>query len=119
MNKKLVLSTDVQAWLDSPEVSGRPRVNIYICEKCHGQVVTKDIDAGVTPFMISCRATPGCIGAMASSFYRCDQSLPFQFEFYRPESLHGFDSWTVEHLKKGGLILRPAQGTVSNVPHDA
>ena len=69
--------------------------------------------------MILCRATPGCKGAMTSSFYRCDQSLPYQFEFYRPETLDGFDAQTIAHLKQGGLLLRPVQGSTSDVPHDA
>lgn len=33
-----------------------PRINVYVCEKCHGHTVTVDVDEGVTPFMIGCHA---------------------------------------------------------------
>lgn len=69
--------------------------------------------------MISCRVTQGCKGAMTSSLYRCDQSLPAQFEFYRPETIDGLDSVTKEHVMKGGLLLRPLPGISSEVAHDA
>ena len=119
MSKKLVLSKKIQKWLDEQAVTGYTRKNLYTCDTCHGEVVTIDIDKGVTPFMISCRATPACKGFMTSSFYNCDPARAAQFEFYRPETLEGFGLQTQEHVKKGGLLLRPAQGTTSEVPHDA
>jgi hypothetical protein len=119
MSKKLVLPKETQVWLDSPAVSGRPRTNIYTCDKCRGEVVTKDIDPGVTPFMISCRFKQGCKGTMTSNFYQCSQNLPYSFEFYRPETIDSFDPETIEHLRKGGLLLRPAKGVESTIPHDA
>lgn len=119
MSKKFVLPKDVQEWLDGQAVTGHGRKNLYTCTTCRGQVVTIDTDKGVTPFMISCRATSGCDGFMNSSFYSCDQTRPAQFEFYRPETIDGMDPETKEHVRKGGLLLRPMPGTKSEVPHDA
>ena len=45
--------------------SSRP-FNAYTCDGCHRTIVTKDIDEGVTPFMIDCR---DCDGLMKSHFY--------------------------------------------------
>jgi len=119
MSKKLVLPKDVQAWLDGQAVTGHARKNLYTCDTCRGEVVTIDTDKGVTPFMISCRATPGCKGFMQSSFYHCDPSRVAQFEWYRPETIEGFDPATKEHVMKGGLLLRPMSGISSKVAHDA
>ena len=119
MNKKLALPKEVQEWLDGQTVSSHTRKNVYTCDTCRGEVVTIDTDKGVTPFMISCRATPGCKGFMYSGFYRCAPSRVAQFEWYRPETIEGFDPATQEHVMKGGLLLRPLPGINSAVPHDA
>ena len=119
MSKKFVLPKEIQEWLDGQAVTGYTRKNLYHCVTCHGEVVTIDSDKGVTPFMISCRATPGCKGFMNSSFYRCDQNRPAQFEWYRPETISGLDSQTKEHVRKGGLLLRPMPGVSSDISHDA
>jgi hypothetical protein len=119
MTKKFVLPKETQTWLESHALTGHTRKNLYTCDTCGGEVVTIDTDKGVTPFMISCRATPGCEGFMNSSFYRCDPSRVAQFEWYRPETLKGFGKETIEHLRKGGLLLRPVSGVSSEVPHDA
>lgn len=85
------------------------KLNIYVCQDCRGHVVTRDRDAGVTPFMTACKATLGCTGMMQSSMYRVfDQSMREDFEWYRPESLDGLKPHTVDHIRKGGLILRKA-----------
>lgn len=44
-------------------------INPYRCDTCGGVTVTIHRDAGVTPFMIGCRVTPGCNGRAYSSFY--------------------------------------------------
>ena len=119
MSKKFVLPKDVQAWLDGQAVTGHARKNVYTCDTCRGQVVTVDTDKGVTPFMIACRATPGCKGFMISSFYHCDPASIATFEFYRPETIEGLDPPTQEHVMKGGLLLRPVPGLSSDVAHDA
>jgi hypothetical protein len=119
MSKKFVLPKKVQAWLDGQAVTGYNRKNLYTCDTCHGKVITIDTDKGVTPFMISCRAKPGCKGSMRSSFYRCDPSRVATFEFYRPETIDGLNPATKEHVMKGGLLLRPLPGIDSEVAHDA
>lgn len=43
--------------------------NIYACNKCGKTIVTEDLDEGVTPFMILCRATKDCNGFMLSKMY--------------------------------------------------
>jgi hypothetical protein len=82
--------------------------NLYRCYVCGGWIVTIDKDEGVTPFMIDCKAKPGCDGPMESTFYRCNQGLIAQYEWYRPGWLRQvfFNRQTKEHVKKGGLILR-------------
>jgi hypothetical protein len=119
MGKKFVLPKDVQQWLDNHAKTGYLQKNLYQCQTCRGEVVTIDTDNGVTPFMIMCRATPNCKGMMVSSFYRCDQTRPAQFEWYRPETIKGLDKATQEHVMKGGLLLRPMPGVNSKVAHDA
>lgn len=84
--------------------------NGYTCQKCNGQIITVDIDEGVTPFAIACKATPDCKGMMFSGFYRLDQSLPAQFEWFKPKSLKGYGREMREHIRKGGLDIRPAAG---------
>ncbi len=119
MSKKFVLPKETQAWLDGQAVIGHTRKNLYTCDMCRGEIVTIDTDKGVTPFMISCRATSGCKGFMASSFYHCDPARVAQFEWYRPETIEGFDPATKEHVMKGGLLLRPLPGISSEVAHNA
>lgn len=83
--------------------------NSYTCQACAGQIITVDIDDGVTPFALDCRAKKGCNGIMYSAFYRVDQSLPAQFEWFKPVSLKGYDAAMREHIRLGGLDIRAAQ----------
>lgn len=80
--------------------------NLYQCHDCHGEIVTLDLVDGTTPFMLACLVTPGCKGMMTSSFYQIDQSLPFQYEWFMPDSPDGYDEWTRDHIQKGGLVIR-------------
>lgn len=84
------------------------RKNIYICQKCHRHIVTVDIDDGVTPFMLICRATKDCNGDMYSTFYNAPQNLPPDFEWFKPKSLKGYSPEMRDHIKRGGLDIRPA-----------
>lgn len=97
------------------EVSGRSmkgRLNIYTCRTCRGHVVTRDIDTGVTPFLTSCAATEGCGGMMQSSMYNVfDQAMRASHIWYRPHINTLLSPATIEHLNKGGLILRRAGET--------
>lgn len=88
------------------------RKNIYTCGTCGGHVVTVDVDAGVTPFMIECKAAPmGCQGYMQSSMYRVfDQRMRASWEWYKPTVLEVGQLSEAEqhHVAQGGLLLRRA-----------
>jgi hypothetical protein len=86
------------------------RVNCYVCESCKHITKTKDVDSGVTPFMIHCEM---CGGWAKSTMYRdiAPQQNP-TFEWYRPsleetisknENNPQFD---LEHVLRGGLLKR-------------
>jgi hypothetical protein len=86
---------------------GKP--NIYTCETCGGHIVTRDADAGVTPFMTGCKSTAGCKGYMRSSMYRVfDQNIAATHEWYRPDAKELADksASVIEHVRQGGLLLR-------------
>jgi len=80
--------------------------NIYRCEKCKRAIVTIDIDEGVTPFMIDCRATPGCNGFMRSNFYDCPPDFEATFEWFKPKITLFYGPEMREHFRKGGLDIR-------------
>ena len=90
-------------------------VNEYVCPQQH-RTVTKNMDEGVTPFLIGC---PTCKAAgtppdrepfrypMAeSSFYRVPQNLDHSHEWYRPHDMADLDTDTADHVRNGGLLLR-------------
>ena len=83
------------------------RRNIYKCERCGGENVTVNRDAGVTPFIVRCRK-PGCEGEAQSQFYQVDQSIRPTHEWYRPtgEDLVRLESAMLAHVEQGGLVLR-------------
>lgn len=84
-------------------------VNVYTCQMCGWQAVTKNREEGTTPFMIGCQAD-GCDGDCYSGFYRCDQALEPTHEWYRPtttgerKQLNNQDMRS--HFEMGGLFLR-------------
>lgn len=84
------------------------RINTYTCDTCQGEIVTEDLVEGTTSFMVPCQATEGCQGKMTSAFYRCDQTLTPEWEWYKPRILNVslFDFATWDHLQHGGLLLR-------------
>ena len=82
--------------------------NCYTCQKCGGRTTTLDIDEGVTPFAIQCKAKEGCKGMMYSCFYQIDQTIPVNYVWYMPKDLQGFNQYTLEHIRKGGLVMRKA-----------
>lgn len=64
--------------------------------------------------MLACRALgslDACTGTGFSMFYRADPSkLPTpHWEWYRPDKkeLRGYGRETREHVRQGGLLLRP------------
>lgn len=81
--------------------------NIYTCSICRGHIVTRDREEGVTPFMISCKATENCKGMMQSSMYRVfDGSMAATYEWYKPLDMRGLSAGEREHVSMGGLLLR-------------
>lgn len=90
-------------------MSRKGQKNNYKCQKCNGAIVTVDVDDGVTPFAIDCRATEDCDGLMYSSFYSNQQSLPAQYEWFKPENFDGYAPDMQEHFRKGGLDIRPVE----------
>lgn len=51
-------------------MSSVDRINQYDCDRCNRSIVTQDVDKGVTPFRVFCKAVPGCQGMMTSKCYR-------------------------------------------------
>lgn len=89
------------------------RVNAYVCDVCGGVTTTVDIDEGVTPFTLSCRATEGCKGYSRSQMYPrgvVSTWVPSpSYEWYKPKGkelrgIHNVEE--LEHIKAGGLMLR-------------
>ena len=58
------------------------RINRYTCNQCRQSIVTKDVDEGVTPFMIGCQFDH-CGGMMTSSFYMVVAGVSHTHEFYK------------------------------------
>lgn len=105
------MGREVSKWL--------AKFNHYICEKCKAVTITKHEHDGVTPFMLGCRATPGCKGMAQSTMYRGsqDEAQVPHVVWYRaetpeelsaalaPANLRARD-WLREHHAKGGCLLR-------------
>lgn len=89
----------------------KDRRNIYTCDECFGQIVTLDVDEGVTPMFLRCRATPKCEGNMSSAMY--PKRLPIKYkptyEWYKPtgKAFKKLNSGMKDHVERGGLDLRP------------
>ena len=81
------------------------KVNVYTCPSGH-ETVTIDANEGVTPFMTRCRDL-ACTEMAESGFYRVDQTRRPTHEWLKPDKLDGLSDETIEHIRKGGLILRP------------
>jgi hypothetical protein len=83
--------------------------NIYVCDSCHGHIVTVDLEDGTTPFAIPCKATLKCTGMMKSSMYRVyDQSMAADHEWFKPteKEVRKMSLSSQEHWRLGGLFLR-------------
>lgn len=85
------------------------QVNVYTCGMCRGETVTVDVDNGVTPFMLRCRATEGCVGDATSSFYRprAGHAEP-AWEWYKPSAseVAKLSPGMRAHVEMGGLEIR-------------
>jgi len=84
------------------------RVNCYVCTKCDHITKTKDIDAGVTPFMFTCEK---CQGISRSSFYTdiAPEQTP-TIEWFRPTLKQVLKMRKIpamlDHVLSGGLDYR-------------
>ena len=84
------------------------RVNCYVCTKCGHITKTRDIDAGVTPFMHRCEK---CNEIAQSTFYT-DIAITQQptEEWFRPTLKQVIkmrkDEDMLDHILKGGLDVR-------------
>jgi hypothetical protein len=101
---------DCDVW--GPELE--PRVNLpsqlnrYTCQSCGGVIITIDRDEGVTPFMLACRAKPGCKGEMYSSFYRDVKGEPtFEWRKPTPDEYAKASPFMQQHFEMGGLDIYP------------
>lgn len=86
------------------------KINTYTCPKGH-VTVTIDRDEGTTPMMLRCRQKDGdgkhdCTEMASSAWYRCNQLLEPEYEWFKPDSLKGYSGAMKEHLKMGGLEIR-------------
>lgn len=86
-------------------MSFKGKKNIYTCEVCGHHIVTVDKDEGVTPFMISC-VSSRCSGMMQSSVYRVNQNMRPSYEWFTPESTIGLAPGLLDHVQRGGLLIR-------------
>lgn len=89
-------------------------VNVYTCGLCRGLTVTVEVDEGVTPQIVGCRAKGegACTGSAQSSWYKVPADAPpADWEWYRPDDaevkrLKRKSPSLVEHVKHGGLLIR-------------
>lgn len=83
------------------------RVNCYVC-RCQHITKTKDVDAGVTPFLHRCEK---CGELARSTFYKdiAPEQQPTQ-EWYRPTLKQVLkmknNEELLNHILQGGLIIR-------------
>lgn len=97
------------------------KLNAWQCESCKGYFVSRDRDAGVTPYILFCKDEKlggglGCGGEMTSKFYRIaqDDPWPVSHKWIRPkteeelaDALEHDDEYHQysDHLRRGGLHL--------------
>lgn len=93
-------------------MSYKGKINVYTCPAGH-TTVTIDTDEGVTPMMLRCTKKAdekhNCTEFARSAWYRCDQALAPEYEWYKPATMNGLNRDEKEHVVKGGLLLRKIQ----------
>lgn len=103
----------------------KPRFNYYRCDTCRGVYTTVDVHRGTTPMLLNCRL--GCGGVMQSAFYPHPEDWPVTVsriadaEWYKPtlteqKKMRRKARGLYDHVRLGGLILRPA-GLQIPFPH--
>lgn len=80
------------------------RLNAYQCERCDSYAVTIDREPGVTPFITMCG---NCGGNAQSAMYRVGSHHLPTHEWVRPKPIEGLNAGTIDHIRNGGLIMRP------------
>lgn len=89
-----------------------PRINVYTCPKCKGHTVTVDVDHGVTPFLLRCRATNDCSGMAQSAMYPRGPKPSWipdpQWEWFKPTGpdYENLSAPMKEYVDDGGLNIR-------------
>ena len=85
-------------------------INAWVCETCGLATVAVHRDEGTTPYMLGCRALPGCTGVGRSMFYRAPEGgwPEPRWEWYRPEGadLAAMSPAMRDHIERGGLEIR-------------
>jgi hypothetical protein len=102
-----------------------PRENVYTCRKCGGFTVTVDLDEGITPYLLACRASGkhgDCPGMAESSGYPIGprpKHIPDpQWEWYKPGELELREASPElrDYALHGGLFLRRLGAPKSDIP---
>lgn len=105
-HKKLLLDVKTK---DFYKMDLTNRVNCYLCHVCKHITKTKDVDAGVTPMFSNCEL---CKSQASSTGYKdiAPDKLP-TFEWFRPPLSEIIKlikkPHIIDHILKGGLMLRP------------
>lgn len=83
------------------------KINAWDCPECGKPTVTVERVEGVTPFMLGCRATPGCKGMGRSRFYRNVDGLTPTHEWIRKSVKWAKRKgpWMLDHVEQGGLVI--------------
>lgn len=91
------------------------RENVYTCPKCRGYTVTVDVDEGVTPFLLDCRASgreADCDGMARSAMYpqgpRPAHIPEPAWEWFKPtgKAYKRLSPAMKDHVDRGGLDIR-------------
>lgn len=99
-------------------MSLKGRENVYTCRNCGGHTVTIDVDEGVTPFLLDCRASGregDCDGIAQSACYpkglRPPQIPAPAWEWYKPSPSEArkLNRAMKQHVRAGGLLIRARQ----------
>jgi len=59
------------------------KINIYRCPECGHEIITEQIDEGVTPFIVTCEK---CGEQAISAMYQCNQLHIAKFEWFKPKN---------------------------------
>jgi hypothetical protein len=91
------------------ELSFVGKLNRYTCQLCGSAIITKDVDDGVTPFLIDC-VSNRCQGMMQSACYRPGINGTPTYIWRRPvaSEFEKASEAMQHHYNLGGLVMAPA-----------